>query len=539
MKLKKLFLSIGVFSLLFVFTQCENDEFPQIDNSVQATELNAKGEKDITTSDEEVGNNLSFPVIWSDGATKVLRGEMGKVTLTGTWWGVWGEDPIDPNAPLFSAGPYVFGETVYDERSEYKAYVQKDSGNEWQASNWIPNGETVVDNIDWGDNLESINWNLTSQIRTEVVLYKNVNPAVTEYAMRHTESWGEDENHGLQTTLANDIVYGPGDIATVFTSNARLTIQKLSVENLDDVYELDDKGERTGTKLKWRPDLGWTEAEGYEGGDLVNDEPVFNQAVHQASDGPGYYNAEVNVKGKIIFGYTWNAKKRNEGVGYYRLTFSFDEDSGQPLKTFFNSNTKILLPIEETEETEVAGKKSITTTVSGEEGDSGEGSRGGKAFVDSKNNLTYMDILIISKTTGSGGSGGSGTGGSGTGGSDTGGSGTSGSGTSGSDTGGSDTGGSGTGDSDTGGSDTGGSDTSGSDTGGSGTGGSGTGDSDTSDSDTSDSGTGGSDTGDTGTGGSDTSGSGTGDSDTSDSGTGGSGSGNGNGNGNGNGSGHN
>ena len=26
------------------------------------------------------------------------------------------------------------------------------------------------------------------------------------------------------------------------------------------------------------------------------------------SDGPGGYSAEVNVKGKVIFGYTWNVR---------------------------------------------------------------------------------------------------------------------------------------------------------------------------------------------------------------------------------------
>ncbi len=103
MKLEKLFFSIGLFSLLFVFTQCENDDFTQDDVSIQATELSAKGGKPV--GGETTGNNLSFPVIWADGVTKVVPGTMGTVTLAGEWWYVWGVDPIDPQAPLFSDGP--------------------------------------------------------------------------------------------------------------------------------------------------------------------------------------------------------------------------------------------------------------------------------------------------------------------------------------------------------------------------------------------------------------------------------------------------
>ncbi len=417
MKLEKLSLKISLLALIFIFAQCNEDTF--VDDVLvadeSAVEMSSKGKPDSTG--ETFGNNLSFPVIWSDGATKLLRGDMGTVNITGTWWGVWGEDPIDPQAPLYSCGPYIFGETEYCSEAEYKAYIQKDEFNNWQASNWIPDGTTIVDNIDWGDNLESIDWSIRSQIRTEVVLYKNVDPTVTEYAMRHADSWGVDEVHGLQTTLLDEIVYGPGDVATVFTDNARLTIQKLSIENIDELYQLNEQGERIGSNLTWRKGDGWTEASGYEGGDLVNDDPLFNMAVHEASDGPGYYNAEVNVKGKVIFGYTWNAKKLNDGEGYYRVTFSFDDDSGRELKTFFESGiTNILLPIEEEEE--LSAKRIVPTSDEGD--DSGEGTRGGDAVIDFDNNLTYMDILIIGKTTGSGGGGGIG-GGGGTGGGNTGG----------------------------------------------------------------------------------------------------------------------
>ena len=51
---------------------------------------------------ETGGNNLSFPVIFADGGSKVLPGTMGLYSLEGVWWYVWGEDPVDPQEPLYS-----------------------------------------------------------------------------------------------------------------------------------------------------------------------------------------------------------------------------------------------------------------------------------------------------------------------------------------------------------------------------------------------------------------------------------------------------
>ena len=48
--------------------------------------------------------------------------------------------------------------------------------------------------------------------------------------------------------------------------------------------------------------------------------PIFNKAVYEALDGPGFYSAEINVKGKVIYGYTWKVRTLNQGTGYYRLT---------------------------------------------------------------------------------------------------------------------------------------------------------------------------------------------------------------------------
>lgn len=408
------FLRVGVFmALILLLAQCEQDIFAPNDPNLVTS---ASKEKPDDGSEETAGNNLSFPVIWSDGFAKTVPGTLNMdPSLNGEWWYVWGVDPIDPQAELFSCKPNAQNENVCEDGSNpggttgttvYRAYIQKDAQNTWQAYNDFPTDVVNVDRIDWGDNLESLAWTTRSQVRAEVVLLEDLNEPVREYAMRHVDSWGIDEVHGLQTDLNKvpiDDIEGLGTIATVYSHNARLTIQKLNVESLDELYE--GSGETLQSKLEWIPTEGWTEDQsgGQDIEDLVNDVPLLNMAVYNAGDGPGYYNAEINVKGKIIYGYTWNVRELNEGEGYYRLTFSFDADGPYELNTYFDQATEIVVPIEEEEESEFVTK---------EEGPG----NGGVAVIDVGNNLSYMDILITERSSGGGGGKGQGQGGSGSGG---------------------------------------------------------------------------------------------------------------------------
>ena len=392
MKTLKIILLFGAIVSLFLFVRCDDDAFF---NDTQGLEVTAqKGGRPTT---ETAGNNLSFPVLWSDDFEKPLPGFYNEYTLNGSWWYVWGEDPIDPNVPIYGCAPDPNNPELCidgtppggDGTIVYKAYLQKDLKNQWQAFNATQDGPLYVDQIDWGDDLESVNWSLTSQVRCEVVLYEALAgktftrgetptplPAYPQFPMRHVSGWGIDEVHGLATSMdasvptpAYDLV--TGDMATVYSHNARFTIQKLNVLNLSDL---------TG-KLEWVPKEGWKEMEGTTT-NLVND-PIFNMAVYNASDGPGYYAAEINVKGKVIYGYTWKVRNLNQGTGYYRLTFSLDANGGLvPLNTFFDENTEILVAEEVTTEAD-------------------DGSSGGKAIIDVPNNLTYMDILLVAKKSGS------------------------------------------------------------------------------------------------------------------------------------------
>ena len=364
------------------------------------------------------GNNLSYPVVWAEGVSKALPGSPGMTPiLDGVWWYQWGTNGVDPDVTPASCPPdpdeadpllnpdglplcddlvagavdlgLVAGQPTADNP------LPLDPLNTWQAISWPqpfgtrPAGPGVVDLIDWGDNLESVDWYTRSQVRTEVVLFEDMAagdtelhgwPQLPEYEMRHVSGWGIDEVHGLAADPPGLARQGPGTRGTVYSFCARLTIQKLNVER--EAEELAD--------LIWVPTQGWTEPEGYED-DLINP-PIFNLPVHEGGDGPGYYSAEINVKGRVIFGYTWNVRKLNEGAGDYRVTFSFDEVCGATtLNTYFVEGvTQILVPLEE-----------VTTAIAAEEGEEPGG--GAEGVLVPEANLTYMDVRILERGGGGGG----------------------------------------------------------------------------------------------------------------------------------------
>lgn len=328
--------------------------------------------------DVAFGNNLSYPVIWSDGVTKALRGTTGMEPATaGPWWYWWGTK--DDGTPLSCAPDYDDINFCDDgvagtangalPGGPQRAYLQQEEYNVWQAATLHANGPVTVDWIDWGDNLEAVPWYLNSMVRAEVVLISDLSEGALQYDMKHLYGWGKDEMWGLASDLQGgelDKLYSSQ--ATVYSHCARFTIQKLGANCDTDELVWDEDATR------------WT-------GDCVVDPPIFNGAVREAEDGPGFYSAEINVKGKVIYGYTWNVKNMNAGPGQYRFTFSLDPENLCPeLNTFFSaSETAILLPIEE----------EITTL---EESDSVPS--GGTAIIGG--NFTYIDVQILEKRGGGG-----------------------------------------------------------------------------------------------------------------------------------------
>jgi len=305
---------------------------------------------------EQFGNNLSNPVIWSDGVAKELRGTFG--------------------APVLDGESFSVGDLDW--------YLQQDPDNEWQAEtlNAVTAGimPLFVDQIDWGDNLEARDWPAGSQVRVETVLYEDVSAsadAMTGFEMRYlfgegsTEMWGS--NGLVYSTADTDASTDPwkSSIATVYSRCARLTIQKL-VGTRDDPLD-----------LTWSPELGqWT-------GDV--EPPDFNHGVWEAGEGQGDYSAEINVRGRLIYGYNWRVAQLHpvDTAGDYRLTFSVDAlgPDSTPAHCDVALNTDL----------------SAASILPGE---SEAEAQGGVAMIDTLNNLTFIDVRILPDDNGGGSGGG-------------------------------------------------------------------------------------------------------------------------------------
>lgn len=360
MKLFNVFLKPAILAVLMIsFTGCEKEELNE-----EIFEVNASVKAKPPTA-EKVGNNLSFPVIWSDGVTKALRGTYGEESFTGLYFTV--------------------------DNSNY--YVQNDPGNIWQAESFNPITaelgnitypiddlkDVSISSIDWGDNLEAKDWPFGAQIRVEVVLYKHLLNSMKAYTMKM-----EDESQSGLTEVwgakTEDVQDGPlgitylSDSATVYSGMAKLVIQKI-----------DDMSGNETPMLIWNLETSsWV-------GDVST--PLFEGAVWDNVDGPSGYSAEINVQGKVIYGYNWVTRKIGDGAGTYRLTFVLDnqdEDYVGEKNTFITDATQIVTKVEEEE------------IIPAAEPESG----GGTAVVDHLNNLTYIDVQLVAKSGSGGGNSG-------------------------------------------------------------------------------------------------------------------------------------
>lgn len=292
--------------------------------------------------DTGAGNCLSLPVIWSEGVTKILRGVYGEPVFNGASFPVTDEN----------------GDTVV-------WYLQQDEANVWQAESASSNQPLDITSIDWGDNLEAHPWTIRSIVRTEITLYQDItNDPMLAFEMAHL--WGEGTTEMWAT---NGITY-PSNEATVYSTLARFTIQKLTVVPYDEAGLPIDNGTLG---------LAWDATQGQWSGPVAK--TLYNSAVWEAEGVTGkalasIYSAEINIPGKVIYGYNWNLRKNNDGVGFYRLTFSLDAVGGQYGNIYCNTFM-------------TQGITSVRTSenVSG----------GGIGMIDYSNNLTYIDVEITSK----------------------------------------------------------------------------------------------------------------------------------------------
>lgn len=274
---------------------------------------------------EPIGNNLSFPVIWSEGITMPLQGTMEQATLTVPYY----DYAIDCGNGLLGY-----------------AYAQKVLGNVWQAENLqiigTVEGGVVVNEIDWGDSLESVDMKVGRPIRIELSLYKTqLTAPMTAFTMVMLANPSSPDE--IQGACAAELDNGTTAFtyesteATVYSPYSKLLIQKLTGPNL------------TWDGTKWIGDA--------ENPIVVN------------------FASELNVGGKVIYGLSQGGWKPTS-TGDYRITFSLPVDRN----TKFDASTIIRLPVE-----------TETIVVEAEGGDVG-----GDAYVDWVNNLTYIDITVVS-----------------------------------------------------------------------------------------------------------------------------------------------
>ncbi|TFH47283.1 MAG: hypothetical protein E4G94_00480 [ANME-2 cluster archaeon] len=296
------------------------------------------GASAAVTDVTDVGNCLSTPVIWSDGLTLPLRGVYDAPDFSGDWWYWWGDTPStlacepDPNNMLLCDDGVAGTATGTAPGEPYElVYPQQDANNNWQAGSADWSASPVnVSRVDWGDNLESRDVPANIVVRTEVVLWQDLETPMDAFTMRHLEGSGTSELWGTNTVEYDSY------IATVYAP-ARLAIQLLDEEARGKTN--DELG------LTWDPLLHeWI-------GDIVLD-------TFENTD----YTAEINVGGKVIFGYNWMIGNTD---GFYRLTFSLDEGN-----TYFTEGITELIP-------------------------DAAADRGGVPVIDYDNNLAYIDVEVL------------------------------------------------------------------------------------------------------------------------------------------------
>lgn len=211
---------------------------------------------------EVQGNNMSFPVIATDGfAITPITATQFTVPYAGTYPGL----TADEIAWLEANGPW---------------YAQKTEGNTWQAE-WVGSSETTetVSFVNWGDNIESVNPALRRPFRLEVTLYKGLETTMTAYTMAELEyPSSSTELQGTNTTT-----YG-SSFATMISNMPKLVVQYL--------------GPAMPTE---EPEWGGTKWGAYT---II----------------PVSFAPELNVGGRYIFGASEGGWKPDK-TGFYRITF--------------------------------------------------------------------------------------------------------------------------------------------------------------------------------------------------------------------------
>ena len=225
--------------------------------------------------DTESTNNLSFPVIATDGFTIAPLGspsftvpwDLTQYDLDGN--GVYDEDALGLTLAeilgIVDGAPW---------------YAQKTDGNVWQAD--FDSWDTVpVDYVDWSDSMETVYPKAGTPFRLEIVLFEQLDTPMTAYTMG-TLAYPSSKNE-MRGTDGTTYEHG---YATVISDQPKLVVQYL--------------GDSVPADMTWNGTV-WTSTSAL---------PVDTVS----------FAVELNVSGKYI----WGASKKGwtpRNDGYYRVTF--------------------------------------------------------------------------------------------------------------------------------------------------------------------------------------------------------------------------
>ena len=161
--------------------------------------------------EETAGNNLSIPLLWSESAYPP------PITI-----------PVTEQFTGDVQSGYVVARDTASEQCD--GALQKDFGNVWQADTALTEDGSVT-TVDWGDNLEAMDPNLSrAYTRVEMGLYSSLDASMTGYDMCWISGRGMNEIWGAQVVDSGGEwvpVTSERTEAAVYTAGARLTIQRV------------------------------------------------------------------------------------------------------------------------------------------------------------------------------------------------------------------------------------------------------------------------------------------------------------------------
>lgn len=308
------------------------------------------------TPTEGLGNNLSVPVVFSEG--------LGVTGLPVTVGGA----PNYPNTGLRPAAtenlvvsglPYFYAGNVSDCAwpGGVPAYCQQ-GVNAWQAE-WRDGSTAGLQHASatWGDNLISQSLKTSAPVRVEVSLNDLSIGPLAGFNMQVVSGSRTTEVQGTNNTTSPMT-------PTIFSVVPHLVVSKLDTSG------------------------------GVTVGDPIVDKRVIDGI--GAEEGPGNFAAEVNVSGKVVYGYNLRVTE----VGWYRVAFVLDPSA---------SNGSIAA-------TRNVTIDALTNSATEEEGGGSEGSGSGSAPTTGPKPVpqlagdgasTWIDIYV-GPATGSGEGGGGG-----------------------------------------------------------------------------------------------------------------------------------